>query len=168
MRRTWAAIAIVSCLFWPASAQIDSSQNGVSGCGPEATGGAFSGPEVPGGCSPQGSNQPGNAAQLLLSNTTVASSATVGTTVGTLSVINGSGSYTFSLTSNPGSLFSIAGALLKTAASLTVGSDPITVQANNGAGGIATQPFVITVTGSCSNKLDFSQACNSQYVPLIF
>lgn len=94
---------------------------------------------------------------ILLSNATVASSAAVGTTIGTLSVVNGIGSYTFTLTSNPGTLFSISGSSLQVAAALTAGSDPITVQANNGAGSIVNQPFTIIVTGS-----------QSEPIPLIF
>ena len=88
---------------------------------------------------------------ILLSNATVASTATVGTTVGALSVINGSGSYTFTLTSNPGGLFAISVANLNVAAALTAGSDPITIHADNGVGGLITQPFVITVTAPVTN-----------------
>lgn len=83
---------------------------------------------------------------IALSNATVASTATVGTTIGSLSVVNGIGSYTFTLTSNPGTLFSISGSSLQVAAALTAGSDPITIHADNGAGGVITQPFTITVS----------------------
>lgn len=85
---------------------------------------------------------------IALSASTVLDSASVGTTIGTLSVLGGTGSYTFTLTSNPGSLFSITGTALKVAASLTAGSDAITIRADNGAGGVVTQPFLITVTAS--------------------
>lgn len=97
---------------------------------------------------------------LSLSNATVASTATVGTVIGALSVANGKGSYTYSLTSNPGTLFSIVGSSLEVAAALSVGSDPIIVQANNGAGSIVTQPFTIVVTGAgCSGAINLSNGC---------
>lgn len=84
--------------------------------------------------------------QIQLSSATVLSTATVGTTIGALSVFNGSGSYTFTLTSNPGGLFSISGSNLQVAASLSIGSDPITVHADNGAGSVLNMAFLITVT----------------------
>lgn len=109
----------------------------------------------------------GGRPAIEISNATVASTATVGTTIGSLSVVNGIGSYTFTLTSNPGTLFSISGSSLQVAAALTAGSDPITIHADNGAGGVITQPFTITVTGggSCSpggptGQMDFSVCSN--------
>lgn len=84
--------------------------------------------------------------QIQLSASTVSNTATAGTVIGTLSVLNGSGSYTFSLSSNPGSLFSISGSSLQVAAALTVGSDAITIKADNGAGSVLSAPFLITVT----------------------
>lgn len=83
--------------------------------------------------------------QIQLSAATALSTATIGTVIGALSVSNGSGSYTFTLTSNPGGLFSISGSNLQVAAALSVGSDPITVHADNGAGGVLNMSFVITV-----------------------
>lgn len=106
----------------------------------------------------------GGGALIILSNASIASTATVGTTVGTLNVVGGTGVYTFTFTSNPGTLFAISGSNLNVAAALTAGSDPIIIQANNGAGSIITQPFTITVTGPCSGSMNFSQACNSQYL----
>lgn len=82
---------------------------------------------------------------LLLSAATVSSLASVGTTIGNLSVVNGIGSYTYTFTSNPGTLFSISGSSLQVAAALSPGSDAITIQANNGAGSIVSQSFLITV-----------------------
>lgn len=100
----------------------------------------------------------GARAHISLSASTVLDSATVGTTIGTLSVVGGTGVYTFTLTSNPGTLFSITGTALKVAASLTAGSDAITIKADNGAGSVITQPFLITVTSSAGAalKADFS------------
>lgn len=85
---------------------------------------------------------------IVLSSSTVAAAATVGTVIGTLSVQGGTGTYTFTLTSNPGTLFSIATASLQVAAALTAGSDPITVHADNGAGSVVNTSFLITVTGA--------------------
>jgi hypothetical protein len=68
--------------------------------------------------------------------------ATIGTVVGTLSVIGGTGTYTYSLTSNPGGKYSIVGNQLKTATLLTSGVDTITIQAYNGIG----QPHTLTTT----------------------
>jgi hypothetical protein len=87
-------------------------------------------------------DEAGNAttmgAVILVSNTTVLDTATIGSNVGTLSVAGGTGTYTFTLTSNPGSLFATAGTNgvnLNVAAALTAGIKPITVQA---AGGVPT------------------------------
>lgn len=88
--------------------------------------------------------------RIALSSATIADTASIGDTVGTLSVVGGSGSYTFTLTSNPGSLFSISAALLKVAGSLTAGSDAITVHADNGVDTPISQPFLITVTHAAS------------------
>ena len=82
---------------------------------------------------------------LILPSNVISKNATVGTTVGTLAVVNGSGTYTFALTSNPGSLFVIAGANLNVAASLTGGSKPITVEATGGTPSPVTQAFTVTV-----------------------
>ena len=62
----------------------------------------------------------------------------MGATVGTLSVAGGSGTYTFTLPSNPETHFATAGTNgvnLNTATALTGGSYPVTVQA---AGGVPT------------------------------
>ena len=100
----------------------------------------------------------GKNISLNLSSATVLDNATVGTVIGTLSVSGGTGSYTYSLTSNPGTLFSITTNQLKVAASLTAGSDPITIKADNGAGSVVTKAFLITVNSSAAAalKADFS------------
>src|SRR6185437_12396975 len=92
---------------------------------------------------------------IQLSNATVASSASIGTTVGTLSVLRGTGgAYTYALTSNPGGLYSISGSALQVAAALSAGSDPILIRAApTGSGATITQPFSITVTAPSSNVL---------------
>lgn len=83
---------------------------------------------------------------IQLSSATIADTASIGDTIGTLSVSGGTGTYTFTLTSNPGSLFSISGTSLKVAAALSAGSDAITVHADNGAGSTIDRAFLITVT----------------------
>jgi hypothetical protein len=98
-------------------------------------------------------DETGNAttmgAVILVSNTTVLDNATIGTNVGTLSVAGGTGTYTFTLTSNPGSLFATAGTNgvnLNTAAALTVGDKPITVQAAGGVPTPISRALIVTVT----------------------
>jgi hypothetical protein len=81
-----------------------------------------------------------------LSNSTVVSSAAIGSLVGTLSVVGGSGTYVYSLTSNPGGLFAIAGSSLNVAAALSAGSKPITISASNGVDPPITYNATITVT----------------------
>ena len=83
---------------------------------------------------------------IALSNATVADDASAGDTIGTLSVVNGTGTYTFTLTSNPDNLFSISGSSLHVAAALSAGSYAFTVKADNGAGSVVTRPLLITVT----------------------
>jgi hypothetical protein len=102
----------------------------------------------------------GGGISLNLSNATVLDSASIGDVIGALSVSGGVGSYTFTFTSNPGSLFSITGSSLKVAAALTAGSDAITIKADNGAGSVVTRAFLITVTSAAgfSPSLDFSDS----------
>ena len=87
-------------------------------------------------------------ATINLSSLTIGDTATAGTFIGTLLVSNGSGSYTYSLTSNPGGLFAIDVADLEVGAALTAGDQPITVQADNGVDTPLTRVFTITVTSS--------------------
>ena len=90
-------------------------------------------------------------AVILISNTNVFDSIAVGATVGTLSVAGGSGTYTFTLTSNPGSLFATAGTNgvnLNTAAALAAGSYPVTVQAAGGVPTPISRSLSITVNQS--------------------
>jgi hypothetical protein len=89
-----------------------------------------------------------------LSNSTVVSSAAIGSLVGTLSVVGGSGTYTYSLTSNPGGLFAIAGSALNVAAALTAGSKPITISASNGVDPAILNTFTITVAAAIDTTPD--------------
>ena len=86
-------------------------------------------------------------ATILLSGATIAATAAIGTVIGVLSVNGGYGSYTFSLSSNPGGYFGISGTSLTVASALPLVSTttyPITVLAT-GAVNIS-QPFAITAT----------------------
>jgi hypothetical protein len=85
---------------------------------------------------------------ISLSNSTVVSSAAIGSLVGTLSVVGGSGTYIYSLTSNPGGLFAIVGSALNVAASLSAGSKPITISASNGVDPAILNTFTVTVTAA--------------------
>jgi hypothetical protein len=104
--------------------------------------------------------------QIKLSAATVLDNATIGAVIGALSVQNGSGTYTYTLTSNPGGLFAIATANLTVGAALSVGSDAITIHADNGAGSVLNAPFLITVTSSAAFalKADLSAASNEPWV----
>jgi len=99
-------------------------------------------------------DEAGNAttmgAVILVTNTTVLESATIGVNVGVLSVAGGTGTYVFTLTDSAGGKFVCAGTngtLLNVAAALdyeTATSHSITVSANNGGTPI-TRTIVITV-----------------------
>lgn len=89
---------------------------------------------------------------LNLTGSSFPANSAIGTVVGLLSVSSGSG-FTFSLTSNPGSLFSISGNQLQVNnGSIGAGSYPVTVQASNGTGLIVTQSFVLTATVAAQSE----------------
>jgi hypothetical protein len=88
-------------------------------------------------------------ALIILSASTIAEDAGVGDAVGTLSVSNGSGSYTFTLTDDAGGLFAIDGDDLEVDGALdyeTATSHSITVEADNGVDDPISRQFTITVT----------------------
>jgi hypothetical protein len=90
-----------------------------------------------------------SGALILLSLNTVAENASVGATIGTLSVSGGSGSYTFTETADPDSKFSITGASLKVGAALNYEAatfHTVTVQADNGVDTPLSRLFNIFVT----------------------
>lgn len=72
----------------------------------------------------------------------------VGTVVGTLSVQNGFGTYTYAFLSNPGGYFSIVGNQILVAAALPAApaTIPVQIQADNGLGDRPTLTTTITVT----------------------
>lgn len=93
--------------------------------------------------------------QILLSASSIAENAVVGSTVGVLSVVNGTGTWTFTKTADPDAKFVLAGtggANLNTAAALNAdpetGGSPshsVTIQATNGTETIS-RTFAIGVT----------------------
>jgi hypothetical protein len=87
--------------------------------------------------------------QITLSNNTVAEDFASGGTVGALSVINGAGVYTFTITLDADNKFAIDGSNLETDASLdyeTATSHSVTIEADNGVDDPITRIFTITVT----------------------
>ena len=91
----------------------------------------------------------GNSTTLNLSASTFPENSALNTVIGTLSVTGGSGTYTYTFTSNPGTLFNISGALLRvTSTTIVAGSYPVTIRADNGAGSVVTRAFLLTATAA--------------------
>lgn len=89
------------------------------------------------------------AASIILSNDAVAESASVGALVGNLSVVNGTGTYTFTLTNDAAGQFAVDVARLEVNGTLNyeaVTSYAITAHADNGAGSVLDRDFTVTVT----------------------
>jgi hypothetical protein len=88
-------------------------------------------------------------AVITLDDTTIPEDADVGDLVGTLAVVNGSGSYTFTLTDDAGGVFDVDGDALEVAAALDYETTPtysITVEADNGVDDPVERTFTIFVT----------------------
>lgn len=88
-------------------------------------------------------------ATIVLSVTSIAENAASGSVVGALSVISGSGSYTFSITADPDNKFAIDSANLEIDATLdyeTDASHSVTIEADNGVDTPISRTFTITVT----------------------
>lgn len=86
---------------------------------------------------------------IVLSANTIAENAANNTTIGDFSVVNGSGTYTFTITADPDNKFTLATATLKNDASFdyeAATSHPLTVQADNGIDPPFTQDFTVNVT----------------------
>jgi hypothetical protein len=108
-----------------------------------------------GGSSGDGTISP----SIQLSANSIPEDAEVADPVGTLSVANGSGSYTFTLTDDAGGLFAIDGDELQVAGALdfdTAQSHQIEVEADNGVDDPITRIFTINVTnvGAASLAID--------------
>ena len=78
---------------------------------------------------------------------TVPANAPIGTVVGTLSVIGGSGTYTFSLLSDPLGYFTIVGNQLQVnSAAMVAGTDNIVIQATGSTGDTLQLPTSVIIT----------------------
>lgn len=89
------------------------------------------------------------APTIVLSANTVAENAAIDTVIGALSVINGSGTYTFTITADPDNKFDIATANLITDAAFdyeTATSHSVTIQADNGIDPPFTQVLTVNVS----------------------
>lgn len=92
------------------------------------------------------------AASVMLDSASVAEDANVGDLVGNLSVVGGSGSYTFSITADPDSKFQLDGgddSILEVGGALdyeTATSHTVTIEADNGVDDPISRQFTIQVT----------------------
>lgn len=110
---------------------------------------------------------------ITLSADTIAEDAEVNDVVGLLSVANGSGSYTFTITADPDSKFDIGNVnelqLGDTLDYETATSHSVTIEADNGVDDPISRTFTINVTdveegGGDAPTANFSIATNSQLV----
>jgi hypothetical protein len=83
--------------------------------------------------------------RIVLLGSSVPEDAEIGALVGTLSVVNGDGVYTFTLTAG-GDLFAIDGDRLEVGAALTAGIESVTIEADNGVDVPISRTFAINVT----------------------
>ena len=86
--------------------------------------------------------------QIQLSALTVNENVALGTPVGALSVVNGTGTYTFTITSDPENKFALSGGNLVTDGALDFEADAshaVTIEADNGVDAPISRTFTITV-----------------------
>jgi len=86
---------------------------------------------------------------IQLSASSILESALSGSTVGVLSVSDGTGVYTFTKTADPDAKFAVSGSNLNTSAALdyeTATSHSVTIQASNGVDAAISRTFTISVT----------------------
>jgi hypothetical protein len=112
-----------------------------------------------------------NLGVMSLSNATLTAPATTGTVVGDFSIVGGSTRpYTYTLTSNPGTLFSVSGSTLSVnSGPISAGGYPITARASDTGTSVINGSFTITVNSSAlsSASLQFNSATNSMYIGTI-
>lgn len=95
---------------------------------------------------------------LNLSASSFPENSALNTVIGALSVTDGTGVYSYSLTSNPGTLFNISGSNLRvTSTTIAAGSYPVTILADNGAGSTVSRAFLLTATASALSEGSFYQ-----------
>jgi hypothetical protein len=106
--------------------------------------------------------------QIRLSGLTVEENVALGTVVGTLSVVNGSGVYTFTEDDDPNELFEIDGDEVKTNAvvdyDIYPGTVSYTVIADNGVDPAITRTFTITLTNILEVTLNALTLDNDEIV----
>lgn len=86
---------------------------------------------------------------LRISASSIAEDANVGDAIGTLSVTNGSGVYTFTITADPDTKFAIDGSALELGATVdyeTATTHSVTIEADNGVDPPISRTFTIYVT----------------------
>lgn len=109
-----------------------------------------------GGFAGLGSSLGGYSRGIRLSAATFPAGSAQNTAIGTLSVVGGTGTYTFTLTDSHTNAVQVAGAngvnLQVGSASSSAGSFSITVHADNGAGSTFDRVFLITATASNSGQ----------------
>lgn len=100
----------------------------------------------------------GNTKGIRLAGSSFAEGAVAGTAIGTLSVVGGFGTYTFTLTDSAGGKVQVAapnGSNLQVGATpSTAGSFTIGVHADNGAGSTFDATFVITAIAALVDQSD--------------
>jgi hypothetical protein len=84
-------------------------------------------------------------ASLAVSNLNVVKGAAVGSTIGTFSVVGGTGSYTYTLLSSPSNQFGISGPNLTVATALSGGAYTITVRATGGVPSTVAGTFTVHI-----------------------
>jgi hypothetical protein len=126
------------------------------------------------GFSRMGGGGPFTNSAITLSSTSIAEDASVNSVVGILSVSNGSGTYTFTITADPDSKFAIANDdELQIDATLdyeTASSHSVTIEADNGVDDPITRQFTITVTDVADGEaptMQFDAASNSQLLAVL-
>lgn len=94
---------------------------------------------------------------IRLSGASFLAGAAQGTAIGTLSVVGGTGTYTFTLTDSHSNAVQVAGTngvnLQVGASASSAGSFSITVHADNGAGSTFDHTFLITATPTAGNHV---------------
>lgn len=91
----------------------------------------------------------GGGAAAVLSGSAVAENASLSTVIGTLSVLNGTGSYTFSITADPDNKFALSGDDLINDGTFNyeaATSHSVTIEADNGVDDPVSRTFTIIVT----------------------
>ena len=113
-------------------------------------------------------------ALILLSASTLEENSAEGTAIGSLSVSNGSGTYTFTCTDSASNKVKVAGANgvnLQAGSSATdyetATSHSITIHADNGAGSVLDRTFTITVTDVAEAGGDSLLLFNSQGITFL-